>query len=98
MSALKTMTKSTIERKRVYIDYSCWLEDVEILTDFQSEVHPFTEDGPLTVDTSYPDVTNKRLMVFMSGGIANTLYTVSMLVRTDAGQIKRDDLGMRVTP
>ncbi len=98
MSTLKTLTKDTLERKRLYLDYSCWLEDLEKLTDFRSEVTPFTEDEPLVVDTTYPDATQKKLMVFVSGGLPNTLYTVTLLVRTDAGQVKRDDLGMRVLP
>ena len=98
MSFLRTLTKAVIERKRVYLDYSCWLEEVEKLTDFQSEVSPYTEGAPLTVDTSYPDATNKKLMVFMAGGLANTNYVVSLLVRTDAGQVKRDDIGMNVKP
>jgi len=98
MSTLKTLTKDALERKRVYLDYSCWLEELEKLTDFQSEVSPFTEGAPLNVDSSYPDATQKKLMLFVSGGLANTLYTVTLLVRTDAGQVKRDDLGMRVLP
>jgi len=98
MSTLKTLTKDTLERKRLYLDYSCWLEDLEKLTDFRSEVAPFTADTPLIVDSSYPDATQKKLMIFVSGGLPNTLYTVTMLVRTDAGQVKRDDLGMRVIP
>jgi hypothetical protein len=95
---IKFMRKSVPERRRIYMDYSCWLEDAEALTDFQTEVSPFTEGAPLTVDTSWPDSTHKKLMVFVSGGVANTDYTVSMLVRTDGGQVKRDDLGMKVTP
>jgi hypothetical protein len=98
MSTLKTLTKDTLERKRVYLDYSCWLEDLEKLTDFRSEVAPYTEAEPLVVDTTYPDAAQKKLMLFVSGGLANTLYTVTLLVRTDAGQVKRDDLGMRVLP
>jgi hypothetical protein len=99
MSApLKVLRKAAVERRRLYLDYSCWLADAEKLTDFQSESAPYTEGAPLLVDTSYPDVDQKKLMVFISGGVPNTGYTVSMVVRTDAGQVKRDDIGIRVTP
>ena len=36
--------------------------------------------------------------MFVSGGLGNTSYTLSMVVRTEAGQVKRDDLGVMVTP
>lgn len=99
MSApLKMLVKHVIERRRLYFDYSCWLAETETLTDFQSEVVPYTVDAPLTVDTAYPDASNKKLMLFVGDGVANTNYRVSVTVRTSAGQVKRDDIGLRVVP
>jgi hypothetical protein len=95
---IKTYRKATVERRRLYLDYSCWLEDTETLTSFQVTVNPFTEDTPITVNTSYPDADHKRLVMFVGGGAANTNYTLSMVVNTDAGQVKKDDIGLRVTP
>ena len=94
---LKLYRKAAVERRRLYLDYSCWLQETEKLTDFQVQIDPYTDTGPLVVDTSYPDAEQKRLMTFVSGGIAGTTYTMSMLVRTDAGQVKRDQIGVSVT-
>lgn len=98
MSILKTFTKSAVERLRLYIDYSCWLEDTEKLTDFQVVVSPLTSAAPLSADVAFVDVTNKKLSFFAGAGVGNTTYTIQMIVRTDAGQIKRDDIGLRVLP
>jgi|SRR3954470_3434909 len=98
MSVVRTYRKAVIERRRIYLDYSCWLPDDETLTDFQVTVSPYAETTPLTVTTGYPDAEHKRLMMFASGGQANTNYVIQMVVRTDAGQVKRDDIGLRVMP
>lgn len=98
MSVVRTYRKAVVERRRLYLDYSCWLPDDEALTDFQVTVSPYTVDAPLTVTTGYPDAAHKKLMMYAAGGQANTNYVVQMVVRTDAGQIKRDDIGLRVTP
>jgi hypothetical protein len=98
MSVVRVFRKYVPERKRLYLDYSCWLEDAETLTDFQVTVNPYTVEGPLALTVGYTDVTNKKLAIFVGGGIANTNYVMQMLVRTDQGQVKRDDIGMRVNP
>lgn len=95
---IKTFRKASVERKRLYLDYTCWLEDAETLSNFQVSVSPYTADAPISVSTSYPDAAHKKLMMYAAGGQANTNYVVQMVVRTDAGQIKRDDIGLRVTP
>ncbi len=95
---IKTYRKTVAERRRLYLDYSCWLEDTEKLSAFQVTVSPFTEDTPVTVTTSYTDATQKKLVMFVGGGAANTNYLLSMLVNTDAGQVKQDDIGVRVSP
>ena len=98
MSVIRIFRKYTAERKRLYLDYSCWLEDAEKLADFQVTVNPYTAEGPLALTIAYTDVTNKKLAMFVGGGVANTNYTLQMVVRTDQGQVKRDDIGMRVNP
>src|SRR5580765_9052847 len=95
---VKTYRKSVVERKRLYLGYQCWLAEDEKLTDVQVTVTPYTAEAPITVATSYTDATNKRLMMFVGGGAGNTSYTLSMVVNTDAGQVKRDDIGVRVVP
>ena len=95
---LKMLSKTAVERRRIYLDYSCWLEELEKLSDFQISVSPFTEAAPISVDTTYPDAAFKRLMMYVSGGVGNTSYTMSVVIRTDAGQVKRDDFGLKVLP
>ena len=95
---VKIFRKTVVERRRLYIDYSCWLSDTEELTEFQATVIPFTEGQPLLLNNSFPDADKRRLMMYAAGGKANTNYTVQLVVRTDEGQTKRDDIGIRVLP
>jgi len=95
---VKTYRKAAVERRRLYLDYSCWLEEDEELVDVQTTVFPYTDENPIVVSNSYPDLTNKKLVMFVSGGVGNTTYTIQTLIRTDAGQIKRDDIGIVVVP
>ena len=95
---LKIYRKTVVERRRLYLDYSCWLKEAETLTDFQVLSEPYTIDAPIVVDASFPDPTNKKLMMFISGGVANTDYTIALVVRTDGTQVKQDNIGVRVTP
>jgi hypothetical protein len=97
-TVMKMYRKSVVERRRLYLDYSCWLEESEKLTDFQVTIHPYTEGAPLSVTAAYTDVGQKKLSMFVGAGKGNTDYTIQMVVNTDAGQIKRDDIGLRVTP
>jgi DNA polymerase IIIc chi subunit len=94
---LKVYRKTEIERRRLFVDYSCWLKEAEELTDFQVETSPYTAERPIVVDASYPDPSNTKLMLFVSGGVANTDYTLSLIVRTSGTQVKQDNIGMRVT-
>lgn len=93
---IKSYQKAVPERRRLYFDYSCWLEDTEQLTDFQALTTPYTDTAPLVLDIAYSDGSNKKLSVFVGGGVANTNYTVRMTVTTNAGQVKADDIGIRV--
>lgn len=95
---LKTYRKTTAERRRLYLDYECWLEATETLTDFQVTVTPYTADAPLTVASSYTDTGHKKLTMFVSAGKVNTSYTLAMLVTTSQGQIKQDNIGIMVVP
>jgi hypothetical protein len=92
----KVYRKMASERRRLYLDYSCWLKESETLTNFQVVVSPYTTDAPLVVDTSYPDLAHKQLMVFLEGGVPGTDYVLSMLVTTNETQRKQDDLGVMV--
>jgi hypothetical protein len=93
---IKMYRKYVTERRRLYIDYKCWLEELEKLTDIQVTVFPSTPDNPISLTTGYTDVSQKELVFFAAGGVAGTTYTLAVVVRTDAGQIKRDDIGLKV--
>jgi hypothetical protein len=95
---VKTYRKAAVERRRLYLDYSCWLEPDEELVDVQTTVVPYTDTNPIVVSNGYPDTEHKRLVMFVAGGVGNTTYTIQTLIRTDAGQIKRDDIGIVVLP
>jgi len=95
---VKSFRKAAMERRRLYIDYSVWLEDTEQLIDLQVIVSPITDDMPLRVTSGYTDAAQKKLVIYASGGLPNTDYIMSLQVRTDEGQIKKDDIGLRVTP
>ena len=97
-SPVKTYRKAVVERRRLYLDYSCWLAEDEKVTDFQVTIIPFTEGEPLTVTTAYPDALHKKLVMYIGGGRGNQNYTLQMVAATDGGQVKRDDIGVRVTP
>lgn len=94
---VKTYRKTTLERRRLYLDYSCWLAETEIVGSFQVTVIPYTSGAALVATGSYPDAAHKKLMMFVSGGKANTNYTMQMVVTTDQGQIKQDNVGILVT-
>ena len=94
----KTYRKTEVEKRRLYLDYSCWLEDNEQLTDAQVTIMPLTSGKLLTVNSGYTDATNKKIAIDIGGGQGNTTYTVQMVVKTTLGQIKRDDLGIVVAP
>lgn len=93
---VKTFQKTTEERRRLKIDYTCWLEETETLVDNQIGISPYTADVPLTISSGYADVTNKQLVIFVGGGRPGQNYVVSLIMRTSDGQTKRDDIGIRV--
>ncbi|HVQ52136.1 MAG TPA: hypothetical protein VMS92_18995 [Mycobacterium sp.] len=98
MSVRKSFSKTVVERRRLYISYDCWLPELEKLTDFSVLVSPFTADAPLVVDVAFTDVNHRKLAFFSSGGKGNTQYVIQLIVRTDGGQTKRDDIGLAVKP
>jgi hypothetical protein len=95
---IKVYRKTVVERRRIYLDYSCWLESPEKLVNFQVTITPYTSGTPLTVSAAYTDALQTKLAMFVGGGAGNTDYAIEMVVTTDSGQVKRDDIGFRVSP
>lgn len=94
---LKTYTKSATERRRFYIDFDCWLEPTEKLSEFTIVIQPWTREVPLMAYGAFTDVEQRRLVTYFGGGIAGTNYLISILTKTTQGQTKRDNIGMKVT-
>lgn len=97
MALIKTYRKASVERRRLRLDYAKWLEDSETLTDFQVTVSPVDPSTPIVLNVAYTDVAHKQLVMFAAGGAPNVVYTLQLVVRTNEGQVKRDDIGLRVT-
>jgi len=95
---IKTFRKAVVEKRRLYLDYHCWLGENEILANAQITVFPYTIDAPLTVQSGYSDATNTKIVMYVGGGVGNTRYVLQAVVKTSLGQVKRDDIGMAVTP
>ena len=95
MSTLAAFQKRAIERKRYTLDYSCWLDEGEVLADFAIVVTPSTLPS-LVASGAYADPTDTKLTTYIGGGMAGAIYTISFIATTSYGQTKRDDLQMRV--
>jgi len=95
MTMHRSFRQAAIEKKRYVFDYSCWLADGETLTEYTVVTQPGTTP-PLVASGAFPDLTNKVMSVMISGGLNKTNYIVTMIVTTSSGQVKRDDIQMRV--
>ena len=95
MALLGAVIKSSIERKRYVIDYSCWLAQDETVSDFVIAISPST-DPPLISDGAFASTDFLKLTSFLSQGKVGTFYTVAYVATTNQGQIKRDDLQVQV--
>lgn len=98
MSVLKTFKKKPLERRRLHLDYgSRWLEDTEELVTLVPSVLPVTVP-PLVVDGIVFSIPQRQAVMYASGGLVNTTYTITITVTTDEGQTKLDDIGLKVKP
>lgn len=95
MTLHRSFIQAPIEAKKYVWDYSCWLTEGELLSAYTVAVSPPTVP-PLIAKGAFPDVTKKKMSVTITGGINKQNYRVMMLVTTSEGQIKRDDIQMRV--
>lgn len=96
MSTLKAFSKLAVERKKYTLNYSCWLENAEVLADFALQVTPATDDAPLVPSGAFVDPTFKRITTYLAGGKPGVLYTVRFVATTSIGQVKADDLQVKV--
>lgn len=97
MATLRGFSQQAVERKRYTLDYSCWMDEGEELADFTILVTPSTAPNPLIADGAYVDPAYKMVTAFLSGGSVGVSYIVRFVATTSIGQIKSDDLSIRVT-
>lgn len=97
MSVIKTFRKAVVDRRRLHLDYSRWLEDTETLTTLTFTITPLTVP-PLVVDEQYFSTPAKQAVFFATGGLINTSYNIELIATTNEGQIKRDDIALKVKP
>ena len=98
-AVIKTFEKTAIEKRRVTIDYSCWLGSGESLSNFGVVVQPYTDTAPLGAFAAYANidnVANTGLTLYLVGGLRGQTYRVALVVDTNQGQTKQDDIAMRV--
>lgn len=93
MSTNTAFQQRAVEKKRYIMDYHCWVEESEELSDFAVVVSP-TTDPPLVASGAY--YADLKIGVFIGGGKVGQIYLVSFIATTSLGQIKRDDLQMRI--
>lgn len=95
MTMHRSFRQTPQEKKRYTFDYSCWLADTETLTEYTVVTQPGTTP-PLVASGAFPDLSQKIMSVMISGGVNRQNYIVTMIVTTSTGQVKRDDIQMRV--
>ena len=76
MSIVKTFAKAEVERRRLYLNYECWLEETEALADTQITISPYDAIKPIQITTGYVDAEQKKLAVG-----ASTPYNVILTQR-----------------
>jgi hypothetical protein len=96
MTMHRSFQQTPQEKKRYTFDYSCWLFDTEVLTSWVVVVAPPTTPS-LVASGAFANAENSAISVMISGGLSKTTYTVTMIATTSTGQVKRDDIQMRVS-
>jgi len=99
MSALAKFVKDPDETKRYVVSWADWLDTGELLQTAAFEVAVDSGDDLATLVTidSYALTTDLLAVVFfVSGGVANVAYKITIRVNTNGGQVKEDCVLMSV--
>lgn len=73
------------------IEFEDWLTDDDTITTVASDVSPA---GGLVVDSV--QIVGTSIKVWVSGGVLNTTYDVSITVSTQGGRVKEECFKVRV--
>lgn len=93
MTKLAKYVKSPDEVKRYSIEYSDWLDTGENLASVAFEITPTT--SPALAVQSSQIVTGdtgslSQMRFFVAGGVAGTIYTITVTAETSGTQTKQD--------
>ena len=90
---LAKYVKSPDETKRYSIEYSDWLDTGENLGSVMFAISPVTTPA-LAVQSSQivegETGALSQLRMFVTGGVTDTSYTITVTAETSGGQIKQD--------
>lgn len=88
---LANFIKSPLERKRYTINYTDWLDTGERVQSITFTVTPATGSA-LDIDAHTIAVDGLSVVFFANLGELGEVYTVEVLMTTDGGQVKEDEI------
>jgi hypothetical protein len=88
---LANFTKSPLERKRYTINYTDWLDTGEMVQSITFTVTPATGSA-LDIDAYTIAADGLSVVFFANLGELGEVYTVEVLMTTDGGQVKEDEI------
>lgn len=91
MAILGTFTKQPAESWDYDIDYSQWLPPSDGLSQNATPEVTVSPDDGLKVESVTRDYDNKRLKVWLSGGVDGQRYKVETTMQSSEGRIRQDE-------
>ena len=88
MALTLTFQHTPSEKKKYVFDYTRWLDPTELISTFDYSV----SDPAIVAGEGAIESGSTVVHFFVSGGVANTVYNVSLIVETTLGQIKEDTI------
>jgi hypothetical protein len=90
MAVLGTFTMQPADEWDYDVDYNEWLTPSDGLSDQVAPVVEVTPTG-LTVESVTRDYDNKKVKVWLSGGVDGTRYKVEITTKTSEGRVRQDE-------
>lgn len=88
---LGTFIKQPTDVKDYDIEYHEWLPETDALASATVAVEP---TGDLTIDAYY--VVSPRINIWLSGGLNNHSYKLTVTVTTEDGRVRQDEFRVKV--
>lgn len=89
---LGNFIKAPAEAKRYRIEYNDWLDTGEYCASVTFAVSPTSGVTPLSIFSDTIGASSTALTIFVTGGAADTQYTVTVNMTTSGNQVKQDTL------